>query len=237
MRKGSLGLAFVLCVVSAPLLPSLAQAPRIVSDVDELDRVDTTARYLFYLHAKIVEDQGLPAVSDQYGEFKYADILNRFARDGFTVVSEVRPKDASSGLYARRTAAQVRALLDAGVAPSSITVVGASKGAYIAALVSHEVATPGVGYVILAMCARETVDYMLSQGTRLHGDVLALRDAEDTPDLAGSCEPLFDMSADIGATREIVVNVGTGHGILFQPIDEWVMPVIDWARNRPSARR
>ena len=36
-------------------------------------------------------------------------------------------------------------------------------------------------YVILSMCDAETVAYMIEQGTDLHGDVLALRDAADTP--------------------------------------------------------
>lgn len=156
-------------------------------------------------------------------------------REGFTVISEVRPKDASSSLYSRRTAAQVRALLDAGVPASHITVVGASKGAYIAALVSHEIEAAGVGYVILAMCDPETVAYMVEQKTDLHGDVLAIRDEADTIDLAGPCAPLFAASPDIGATREIVVKVGNGHGLVFQPIDEWVLPTIDWAMGkRPS---
>lgn len=214
-----------------------AAQSRIVENIGALGRIDPSARYLFYLHARVVEDVGLPAVSERFGEFRYHDILARLAREGYTVISEVRPKDASSGLYARRTAAQVRALLDAGVPASHITVIGASKGAYITALVSHETRQAGVGYVILAMCDPDTVAYMIKQGTRLHGDVLAIRDAADA-DFAGPCAPLFSASPDIGATREIVVEVGTGHGIVFRPIDEWVLPALEWAAGkRPQPRR
>jgi hypothetical protein len=218
-------------LIAAPLAQTPAPS-RIVTNIDALPRIDTSARYLFFFHAKIVEDKGLPAISEQFGEYRYRAILQRLASFGFTVVSEVRPKEASSGVYAERVAAQVRRLLDAGVAPSHITVVGASKGAYMAALVSHQITTPGIGYVILAMCDAETVAYMIKQGTDLHGDVLALRDAADTKELTGPCGPLFAFSRNIGAHHETIVNVGTGHGILYRPLDEWVLPVIRWAMGK-----
>ena len=197
----------------------------------DLGQIDPSARYLFYLHAKIVEDEGLPAVSPQHGEYHYGAIVDRLANFGFVVVSEVRPKDASSGVHAERIAAQVDSLLDGGVPPEHVAVVGASKGGYIAALVSHAVPTPGVRYVILSMCDAETVAYMIEQGTDLHGDVLALRDMADTPDLVGSCEDLFTFSREIGRHDEIVVEVGTGHGILYRPLDAWVLPTVEWAKE------
>jgi hypothetical protein len=199
--------------------------------VERVGEADPDARYLFYLHPKVVEDQGLPAVHPEWGEYRYQEILDRLAGFGFTVVSEVRGKDASSGEWAERIAGQVQTLLAGGVPPERITVVGASKGAFIAALVSHRVETPGVRYVILAMCDAETVAWMLEQGYALHGDVLALRDADDVPEFAGTCEPLYQASPDIGRHDGLVVEVGTGHAILFQPLDEWVLPTVEWARG------
>lgn len=192
---------------------------------------DPAARYLFYLHARIVEDEGLPAISPEHGEYQYGAILDRLASFGFVVVSEVRPQGANSTAYAERVASQVDALLRAGVPPDHVTVVGASKGAYIAALVSHAVPSPKVRYVLLSMCDAETVAYMIEQGTRLHGEVLALRDAADTPALAGSCSALFTFSRQMGRHHEIVVDVGTGHGILYQPLDAWVLPTVQWAQE------
>ena len=37
--------------------------------------IDPDADYLFYLHGKIIEDQGLPAISPDYGEYQYLAIL------------------------------------------------------------------------------------------------------------------------------------------------------------------
>lgn len=230
VARGAAVLAILLSL--APSLAAQQRAPRVVSNIDALGTIDTSARYLFFLHARILEDQGLPAVSPKFGAYRYHDILQRLAGAGFNVVSEVRPRDARAAVYVERVARQVRALLAAGVPASHITVVGTSKGAYIATLLSHEIETPDIGYVVVAMCDAETVAYLIGQGSDLHGDVLAIRDADDTPDLAGPCEPLFTFSRDIGAHREIVVDVGTGHGIVYAPLDAWVLPVIGWAEGR-----
>jgi hypothetical protein len=59
--------------------------------------------------------------------------------------------------------------------------------------------------------------------------VLSIYDSAD--ELAGSCQSLFSFSEGRGLSRhdEIVLNIGTGHGILYQPLDEWMMPILQWA--------
>ena len=39
------------------------------------DVIDPAKRYMFYLHGKILEDQGIPAVSPEFGEYQYKEIL------------------------------------------------------------------------------------------------------------------------------------------------------------------
>jgi hypothetical protein len=65
----------------------------------------------------------------------------------------------------------------------------------------------------------------------LYGNVLAIRDAVDN--LSGSCQELFDFSKGKGLGRhdEIVLNIGTGHGILYKPLDEWIQPTVNWAKD------
>jgi hypothetical protein len=65
----------------------------------------------------------------------------------------------------------------------------------------------------------------------LYGNVLSIYDSSD--ELAGSCQSLFDFSQGKGLARheEIVLQVGTGHGILYKPLDEWITPIIQWAGN------
>ncbi len=65
----------------------------------------------------------------------------------------------------------------------------------------------------------------------LHGkiiDVLSIYDSAD--EFAGSCQELFSFSEGKGISKhdEIILHVGTGHGILYKPLDEWMIPVVQW---------
>ncbi len=186
---------------------------------------------MFYLHGKTIEDQGIPAISPDYGEYEYGAILDALSGYGFVVISEQRPKNTDSLEYARRVIGQITTLLDAGVPAHNITVVGASKGAGIAIFVSHYLENPNVNYVILAICAPVTVEQLIQDQISLYGNVLSIYDSAD--ELAGSCQRLFSFSESKGISRhdELILNVGTGHGILYKPLDEWIIPTIEWARN------
>lgn len=84
--------------------------------------IDLTKQYMFYLHGKIIEDQGIPAVSPDYGEFEYEAILEKLASSGFIIISEQRQKNTDGMKYAQRVAGQVRELLNAGIPVKSIAV-------------------------------------------------------------------------------------------------------------------
>ncbi|MHC1782268.1 MAG: alpha/beta hydrolase [Anaerolineaceae bacterium] len=191
--------------------------------------IDPAGKYLFYLHGKIVEDQNLPAVSPEFGEYEYVEILKKREAYGSIVISEQREKDADVVVYDRRTADQVRELLAAGVPEKNITVVGASKGAAIAILASHELGNQKLNFVLLAICAPDEVQSLKNDRVSLAGKVLSIYD--ETDDYAGSCSDLFAFSEGKGLDRheEIVLHTGLGHGLLYKPLDEWILPVILWA--------
>jgi hypothetical protein len=191
--------------------------------------IDTTKQYMFYLHGKIIEDQGIPAISPDYGHYEYEAILEKLSTYGFAVISEQRPKDTDGVEYARRITGQVTALLDAGVPAKNITVVGASKGASIAIFVSHFLVNEEINYVILAICHPNEVANLKQNQIFLYGNILSIYDSVD--EFAGSCQELFSFSEGKGLSRyeEIVLSVGTGHGILYQPLDVWLLPTVQWA--------
>jgi len=191
--------------------------------------IDPAKRYLFYLHGKIIEDQGIPAISPDYGEYEYAAILKKLGGYGFVVISEQRPKDTDSVEYAKKITDQVTALLKAGVPAENITIVGASKGAGIVIYASHFLENKEINFVILGICHPDNVEGFKQEEIYLYGNVLSIYDSAD--ELAGSCQGLFSFSEGKGISRheEIVLKIGTGHGILFKPLDEWVLPVIQWA--------
>jgi hypothetical protein len=193
--------------------------------------VDPTGHYLFYLHGKIIEDEGIPAVSPDYGEYEYEAILEKLSSRGFVVISEQRAKNTVSLEYAKRTAWQVTKLLDAGVPAKHITLAGASKGGGITILVSALLKNNEVNFVVMAICTPASVDEIEQNGMTLYGNVLSIYESSD--ETAGSCQELFSFSEGKGLSRhrEIVLNTGKGHGFLFKPLDEWIVPTIDWAET------
>ena len=174
----------------------------------------------------------MPAVSPDFGEYQYAAILRALSEHGFHVISEVRPKATDPQEYAQHVADQIDALIGAGVLAENITVVGASKGGYIVVYVSSLLKNGKINFVPMAICNPETVAQLIKDQVALYGNVLSIFDSVD--EYAGSCADLFAFSEGKGLGRhmETVLHVGNGHGILYQPLDEWVNPVVVGAGGR-----
>jgi hypothetical protein len=220
-------------IPSITLLPSVT--PPSIPDLSVYDfpvPIDPSKQYLFYLHGKIIEDQGIPAISPDYGEYEYEAILEKLAGYEFVVISEQRPKNTDGMEYAKKVVKQVKGLLNAGVPAKNITVVGASKGAGIAIDVSHLLEDEEINFVIMGTCHPDEVALLEQNNVFLYGNVLPIYDSVD--ELSGSCQELFSFSEGKGIARheEIVLHIGTGHGILYKPLDEWVVPVAQWAEGR-----
>lgn len=78
---------------------------------------------------------------------EYEKILESLKERGFIVISEARKQSPEIEPYAAKVAAQVKQLLNAGVPPKNITVLGASQGAWIAMLVSTYAANRDLNFV------------------------------------------------------------------------------------------
>ncbi len=122
---------------------------------------------------------------------------------------------------------QINALIKAGVPPSHVTVVGASKGSMIAMLASTYLKNRNVNYVLMSNCN----DWVLENyDLDLHGNVLSIYDVKDQ--FGTTCGKFFARATGLNRHHEIELKVGTGHAILYKPLKEWVDPVVDWA-NQP----
>jgi hypothetical protein len=219
----------VIAVLLACLVPAIAPAPQAQKPSGIVARAPEhpakAERYLFYLHGRIIEDQGPDAVSPEYGRYEYKRILERLAFEGFTVISEERRPNTDPEMYANVIARQIHHLLDSGVPASNVSVIGASKGSVIAMLVSSRVPA-AVRYVLMANCNEDIFERFPLQ---LHGDVLSIY--EDSDELGQTCGPLFDRSPELGRRREVRLATGLRHGFLFRPLEEWVKPAVVWARD------
>ena len=193
---------------------------------DVPEKIDARARYLFYLHGRIIEDRGVRPVHERHGVYEYQKILETFGGAGFSVISEPRAKDTDVVQYAAKVVAQINALIKAGVAPGRITVVGASKGSGIAMYVSSLLKHRDVNFVIMAGCGEQTLK---NAALNLYGRVLSIYDASDEG--PGTCESLFARSEGLNKRRELKINLGLGHGFLYRPYPKWIDPVIEWAKQ------
>ncbi len=201
-------------------------SPNILSDVP--DQPDSSKRYLFYLHGLIIEEAGIRPKSEEHGYYEYQMILEELVKEGFTVISEAREKGTQVMPYAEKVVAQVKKLLDGGVAPGNIVIVGASKGGIISAYVSNMLQEKDIHYLFLAGLFEKC---LTDKNLRLSGNVLSIHDRSDklsiTPNL------YFQRSEGLGQFKEIVVSLDIGHGLIYRPYREWIDPLLEWLQMKP----
>lgn len=190
---------------------------------DVPDSPDRAQHYLFYLHGLIIEEAGIRPKSEEHGYYEYQLIVEELAAQGFTVISEVREKGTQIIPYAEKVVAQVNTLLDRGVPPGNIVIVGASKGGIIAAYVSSILKQKDLHYLFLAGLFEKC---LADKDLKLYGHVLSIHDRSDilsiTPHL------YFQRSAGLGQFQEIVVSLDIGHGLIYRPYPDWIDPLLAW---------
>lgn len=190
-------------------------------------KIDHSKRYVFYISGYIVTSENTRPTSPRFGVYEYKKILEAFEQHGFIVISEARRQSQDLEPHAKNVAAKVRQLLEAGVPPQNITVVGASQGGWMAMLVSTYVANRDLNFVFLGVCAAD--DGLLNL-VNLHGNTLFISERTDQP---GSCQRFRDAKW-IREYRAIELNTGLKHGFLFRPLNEWVEPAVEWAQANHS---
>ena len=118
---------------------------------------DQAAHYLFFLHNRWVEDHTLDVAHPDYGICEYEAIIDTFEANNFQVISEIRQSGTDVAAYARKVVIAIDSLLALGVAPEMITVVGTSKGGYIAMYVSSFLQNPAVNFVFIGCCVESNL--------------------------------------------------------------------------------
>ena len=211
------------------LISSLSYSQNIYNSIPP--NIDSTQKYIFYLHGRIIEEQGIRPVSEKYGVYEYEKILKSLAVTGIDVISEPRPKNTDALIYAEKVASQIDTLLKNGVPLKNVTIIGASKGAGISVLISSIIKNSELKFVLMAICNDEMAEYWNENGIQLWGRVLYIYDCAD--EIAGSCKDYLDNLQSGGLTeyKEVKVELGLGHGLLFLPLKEWVKPALEWSQK------
>ena len=186
--------------------------------------IDSSARYVFFLHNYYVEKHG------PNGACKYHDILKAFEDNGFTVISEVRSGKIVPSEYAKKIVRQVKKLLDAGVPPKRITIAGHSKGGVITLCAASQLRNPNIGYIIMAGCKIKSLEKAYPDFTQIKGELLSIYASSDS--IANSCQNEFSKAIIGICYKEITFNSDKGHQLFFQPEDIWIDPVMTWINQR-----
>jgi hypothetical protein len=186
------------------------------------DSIHATERYVIYSHGLIVEGSDPMPVSPKYGQYDFPAIKQSLFKDGgFNLIAYQRPK-SSDDSYADTLKSWVHRLIDAGVAPNRITLVGFSRGAQLTALASNGLASAGINTALMAICENGEVSH--APGLNLGGNLLSIY---ETSDDLGSCGKLAARS-HLKSFKEVSISTGKKHGAFFQPLPEWIHPLKSW---------
>lgn len=184
--------------------------------------------YIFFLHNKFIEENDLNVAHPEYGKAEYNEIINSFKASNFIVFSEKRKKDTNAADYAEKVVKQIKGLLKKGVKPNKITVIGTSKGGYIAQYVSTYLANPDVNFVFIG-CFR-TIDITEIPDINFCGNILTIYEKSDIYGVS-AIKRKETSKLKVNHFKEIELNTNLKHGFLYKALDEWIVPAKKWANG------
>lgn len=185
-------------------------------------------RYIFFLHNKFVEENDLNTPHLEYGKAEYNEILASYRKDNFIVLSEKRSKNTNAAEYAKKIVKQINKLIKKGISPNKITVIGTSKGGYIAQYVSTYLANPDVNFVFIG-CFRD-IDIEEIPDINFCGNILTIYEKSDIYGV-DAIKRKETSKLKINHFKQIELNTNLKHGFLFKALDEWIAPSKKWANG------
>ncbi|RXR34792.1 alpha/beta hydrolase [Flavobacterium piscinae] len=187
--------------------------------------------YIFFLHNRFLEEHELNEAHPEFGRVEYKEIVGEFEKNGFKVITEKRNGNVNARDYAVGIVNQIDSLLKKGVEPKRITIVGTSKGGYIAQYVSTLANNSELNFVFVA-CFRNS-DLIEIPEINFCGNILNIYEKTD-PFGVSALKRKENSSCEIRHFKEIELNTKMGHGFLFKPLKEWIKPTIKWANGNYS---
>jgi hypothetical protein len=180
-------------------------------------------RQIFYIHGRIIEQQGKDAYSEEFGKYEFDSIISALQFDKSIVHYEVRKENVEPKEYAVKISKQIDSLIHSGFKPTNITVIGASKGAIIASNVSDLNSNP-INYVFLA----GNNEYQeMNNNWKFHGQVLCIYDLSDG--IAGKNYDYWKNNGNYATKFEqLELKTDLGHGFLYKPLIAWLEPTKKW---------
>ena len=85
----------------------------------------------------------------------------------------------------------------------------------------------GINYVFLAGLFEKYLDDV---NLKLYGNVLSIHDRYDKFSITPAL--YFQRSEGLGKFKEIVLSLNIGHGLVYQPHQEWIDPLLEWVKTK-----
>lgn len=184
--------------------------------------------YVFFFHNKFVEENALDVAHPEYGKAEYNEILASFRKDNFIVFSEIRKKNTNAAEYAEKIVKQIKKLIKKGVSPNKITVIGTSKGGYIAQYVSTYLANPDVNFVFIG-CFQDT-DIKEIPDINFCGNIFTIYEESDIYGVDAT-KRKETSKLKINHFKQIELHTNLKHGFLYKAADNWIAPSKKWANG------
>ncbi|HIB48092.1 MAG TPA: alpha/beta hydrolase [Flavobacteriaceae bacterium] len=185
-------------------------------------------QFVFFLHNRFLEAHPITAEHPEFGRVHYHEIIAAFEASGLQVISEQRNGNVNARNYAEGMVTQVDSLLKQGVLAKNITVVGTSKGGYIAQYVSTIANNPELNFVFIA--SFQDADIENIPDINFCGNILNIYERSDSFGVSALARK-NSSRCELANFKEIELNTGLGHGFLFKPMKVWIKPTIQWAKG------
>lgn len=189
--------------------------------------------YVFFLHNKFAEENDLNVAHPQYGKVEYSKILETFQKEGCIVISEKRKPNTDVKKYAKKVVKQIDSLLALGIQANRISVIGTSKGGYIAQYVSTYASNSDINYVFIG-CFQED-DIQNYPDIQFCGNILTIYEQSD-PFGVSAIRRKNTSQLKINQFKEIELNTDLHHGFLYQANSKWMEPCLMWINRNYSLK-
>lgn len=186
--------------------------------------IHASEKYVFYSHGLIVEGDNPRPIHPEFGTYEFEMIKQAIFKDGdFNLIAHHREINTDQHAYAKQLTTWVNQLIDTGVEPANITLIGFSRGAQITAEASSQLKQAGINTATMAFCFNG--DYPMTPPLQFGGHILSLY---ETTDAVKSCETILARSSEAKSVNEIAITTGRKHGAFYTPRDEWMIPLREW---------
>ena len=188
--------------------------------------------HIFYLHGKIVQEQGINAVSEKFGKYEYTRIIDSLRIIGGSEIhAEIRKSNTNFDEFCIHTSNQIDSLIRNGIPSENITIVGASMGGVMAMKISSINKNP-VNYIFLGS-NNDSIekDYDFN----LHGRILGIYEKSDSI-CDKSYQYWINKSKEVIEFKQLKIETELGHGFLYHPLKEWINPVKKMVKEKRRSK-